>query len=61
MVVSISTWVTLISWLRIAHLMVISFLGSTVAIVRMGATSRKLGDTLPSWFELFLELVLIEQ
>ena len=56
MVVSISTWVTLISWLRIAHLMV-----STVAIVRMGATSRKLGDTLPSWFELFLELVLIEQ
>ena len=41
--------------------MVISFLGSTVAIVRMGATSRKLGDTLPSWFELFLELVLIEQ
>ena len=61
MVVFIPTWVTLVGWLRIAHLMINSFLVSTATIVRMIATSRKLGDTVPSWFELFLELVLIDR
>ena len=34
--------------------MVISFM----AVGRVILTSRKLGDTFPSWLELFLELVL---
>ena len=79
MVVLIPTWVTLIRWLRIAHLMIITFMVTLtmmtmglmtilmmtmtmVAMVRMIAlmkTSRKLGDTVPSWLELFLELVLL--
>ena len=79
MVVFIPTWVTLVGWLRVAHLMMITFMmtmimmtltlmtmikmkmAATVRMITMMKTSRKLGDTVPSWLELFLELVLIPE
>ena len=34
---------------------------ATVRVITTMKTSRKLGDTVPSWLELFLELVLIPE